>query len=683
MRAIQPGKSLIHEPEDIKREYPTSKPVVQYIRQSTERQVKKNKQSTKLQDEGLSRKLDKLGYSTIIKIDEDQGKSGQKRRDERAGLDKLLRMAETGEVGSIAAYDASRLYRDLTRVNYTAFVHMCETYRIPVITYARTFWPDSRDDMNALIDEFKSAAKYIEEQIEGKLLPAKAQAIELGASYGGHAVPIGFIMAETEDRKHYQVYEPHAERVRAIFRRYRELGGNLARLGRELQATGFKFPAFSGVKKIPHIGLKWDGSGYTVRTRNGLIGILTNVAYIGWYLYDGVLVSKEAHDPIVPMDDFMYAYNRLSPTTLDGEPNEDKPKVERRYGLACDALLEGILESNGNTVYATAGRNAYVAWSKGDSWDDRSEFVMQVRVLDRAVSMVLVSFLTGLKLKQKFGVESELHKQVASIQGQKEQEIMSLDESLENIEKAIREAELEKKIAKQEEYEQGVREAIKDLKRLNAAKAAIEAKIKQVGKEAQEFEEAGSLLEQAVNDWKGMKFGQRRMLVKLVVERANIVEASPHFVKLELFTKAPLSGVMTIYIHRDGGYHAEWTEEEDAIIREMYPTEDKARVLEALPNRSWYSVQTRASDLKLPTVRRVRGASTMPNDLAYSDLVLMKEVGMTDKDTPYWTVQSEQVCEDVSKPEVTKMLLDLVLCKDSTLSARDAGASLEFNTGVS
>lgn len=553
MRAIQPGKTLIHEPEDIKREYPTSKPVVQYIRQSTEKQVKKNKQSTKLQDEGLSRKLNRLGYSTIIKIDEDQGKSGQKRRDERTGLDRLLRMVENGEVGSIAAYDASRLYRDLTRVNYTAFVHMCETYHSPVITYARTFWPDSRDDMGALIDEFKRAAKYIEEQIEGKLLPAKAQAIELGASYGGHVVPIGFTIAETEERKYYQVYEPHAERVRAIYRRFRELDGNLARLGRELRDTGFKFPAFSGeVEKIPYIGLKWDGSGYPIRSKSGLISVLTNAAYIGWYLYNGVVVSKQAHDSIVPMDDFMYAYSRLSSVTLDGEPNKDRPKQEHRYGLACEALLDGILESNGNPVYAMAYKDSYVARVKADAWS-KTDSHIQIKTLDNAVGDVLTMLLASLKLQHRFGIESELHRQIADMQEQKEQEIVSLDEQLENIEKAIRETELEKRIAKEEEYEQGIREAIKDLKRLNSAKAAIEAKMQQAGNEAQELEEAGNLIEQAVNDWKGMKFRRRRRLVKLVVERANVVEASPYFVKLELFMKAPLSGTVTGHIYRDSG----------------------------------------------------------------------------------------------------------------------------------
>jgi hypothetical protein len=82
--------------------------------------------------------------------------------------------------------------------------------------------------------------------------------------------------------------------------------------------------------------------------------MLSNVAYIGYYLYNGVLVSKEAYEPIVPMDDFLYAYSRLSDRTLDGETNESKPKVDRRYSVGINALLEGVLESDGRPVHAMA-----------------------------------------------------------------------------------------------------------------------------------------------------------------------------------------------------------------------------------------------------------------------------------------------------------------------------------------
>jgi len=46
--------------------------------------------------------------------------------------------------------------------------------------------------MDALIVKFVEAAHFIEDEIYGKLIPAKMQAVEVYASYGGGAVPFGF-----------------------------------------------------------------------------------------------------------------------------------------------------------------------------------------------------------------------------------------------------------------------------------------------------------------------------------------------------------------------------------------------------------------------------------------------------------------------------------------------------------
>jgi hypothetical protein len=70
------------------------------------------------------------------------------------------------------------------------------------------------------------------------------------------------------------------------------------------------------------VSLKRNADGdYVIKSRTALTSILTNSAYIGWYCFNNAVISKEAHQPIVPFDDFLYAYNHLSPVTLDGQPN--------------------------------------------------------------------------------------------------------------------------------------------------------------------------------------------------------------------------------------------------------------------------------------------------------------------------------------------------------------------------
>src|SRR6266487_2153137 len=345
MRRIDPDKKLVPVFVYEEKRLPTHLAVAQYIRQSSEGQLKHNKQSSILQDKKLSERLVVMGFTDIIKIDTDQGKSGQMVKGgklvEKKGIAYLGQLIVSGSVGAVAAFSPSRLYRDLTREFYTSFVRLLEVHNVPLITFQRVYWPDSRADMDALIEKFAEAARFIEEEIHGKLLPAKYQAIEDNLSYSGGSVPFGFVVKETEDRKFFIVYQPHAEKIVFIFKRYRQLNGNLPRLGRELQAQGFMFPAFDleilrglGVEKAPYVTLRYKHGGYPCHTREALISILTNPAYLGWLIYGGAIISKEAHDPIVGMDDFLYAFSRLSPINLDGTDNVNKPKVERRYTSA-------------------------------------------------------------------------------------------------------------------------------------------------------------------------------------------------------------------------------------------------------------------------------------------------------------------------------------------------------------
>ena len=118
LRSLEEALEELESKEGFSRQLPTSYKIGQYIRQSTEKQVKKNKQSTALQDEDLRKKLIRYGWDAdnIVKFDNDQGVSGQKRIDQRVDMSKLYSMIARGEIRAVAAYDASRLFRDLTRI---------------------------------------------------------------------------------------------------------------------------------------------------------------------------------------------------------------------------------------------------------------------------------------------------------------------------------------------------------------------------------------------------------------------------------------------------------------------------------------------------------------------------------------------------------------------------------------
>ena len=269
MSRIQPGKILIPEFTPDQPQLPIDKPIVQYIRQSSLGQVKHNVQSKIQQDQMLERRLLAYGWphDLIIKIEADQGTSGQKTRFEREGLDRLYRMIESGEAFAIACYDASRLWRDRTHIWYNMLIEdYLKRYNIPVVMFNYVYWCNRSVDEEGLREEFKQAA-YQLKHIYEKVNPAKLLAVKYGMSYGGGAVPMGYIVQEEPGRKFFVIYEPHAEKIRYLFKRFRELNGNLSRLGRELVATGFCFPAFEDVKHSQKIRLHLDDNlnGYEGR----------------------------------------------------------------------------------------------------------------------------------------------------------------------------------------------------------------------------------------------------------------------------------------------------------------------------------------------------------------------------------------------------------------------------------
>lgn len=158
----------------------------------------------------------------------------------------VLRAIETGNIGAIAAFDASRLYRDRTRVYSNQFIQAVTPKNVPIIlskkNRVKVYWPEDEDDMDDLRDAFEFAQEQLS-QFYDKANPARLLAIERNLSYGGHSVPLGYIVVGAKKHKRYVIYEPHAELVRWLFKRYRQLGGNLGRLGRELVSSDFHFEA--------------------------------------------------------------------------------------------------------------------------------------------------------------------------------------------------------------------------------------------------------------------------------------------------------------------------------------------------------------------------------------------------------------------------------------------------------
>src|SRR5260221_13762346 len=125
-----------------------------------------------------------------------------------------------------------------------------------------------------------------------------------------------------------------------------------------------------------------------------------------------------------------------------------------------------------------------------------------------------------------------------------------------------------------------------------------------------------------------MPFEKRQLFVKLLVVIADIVEVSPHILALHLILEPDLFSRNDIVMHlyRVRGPKTDWTDNENAVLARLYPHEDRAKVMAALPMRTWESIMIQAGIKKI--VRDTwLNTGDIPKGLTYSDVALLKTLG--------------------------------------------------------
>ena len=96
-----------------------------YLRQSTERQVRHNLESKRLQY-NLENRVRDLGWMQVEVIDSDLGSSAGPGSCERQGFDRLIAMVAKGEVGLVMSREASRLSR--TDKDWCRLLEICQIF---------------------------------------------------------------------------------------------------------------------------------------------------------------------------------------------------------------------------------------------------------------------------------------------------------------------------------------------------------------------------------------------------------------------------------------------------------------------------------------------------------------------------------------------------------------------------
>lgn len=318
---------------------PLGKPVSVYYRQSSEGQI--GNISTTLQTVDMVEHLIAQGWQReqINMIDMDAGISGQKKISERPGMSLLYRQIENGEIGLVAAQDVDRFFRDLTQIETNIFIDACRRNNVQVLTpsfvYDFAHPTQGRYHMQMFRDQAQRAADFIEYHVRGRLVKSRHWRAERGMWTGRKITP-GFMVDMREklpdgssnpDWRKYRRFDLYADVVLAYFELFRANEGNLSKTWQQIEAEGPYLPDLTddmvptGFKATDHLKRRSRITGMLTPSQPGLQHMLINVAYIGHWIHQQVIVEWHNHEAIIPNDLFMYAYNRISQADFYGEPN--------------------------------------------------------------------------------------------------------------------------------------------------------------------------------------------------------------------------------------------------------------------------------------------------------------------------------------------------------------------------
>jgi len=623
-----------------------------YPRVSTPEQIKN--MSAEMQQDKRFCLLCGWTENLIIMDTRDLGISGRLRMEEREAFsDMIARIADPDplrRVRTIVAANVSRLFRDRWGKEYSRFMEICFTYGVKVVIANKTrtgiehIYDFSKStDVELFRRKCEEAWSYIENQIY--TMHALKDELGYAGYWVGGAVPTGFSVDLKEkingrDNPNYKrlvPYQPWAVHVARIAERFREVAGNVNELYRQLVQENFMFPPLDETfpkevrKKINLTPVYEDETvpedeaiiiGYKIASKWGLKGILKNPANIGHLVYKRV-IRYNTHPGIVDYMNFIYAFNRLSPTNLDGEPNNDYQEKANRYvkrhRSEKPAYLRNHLEAakSGYFVYSedivtrTGGRIPFYMFSKRSSGP--SEIVYRICALDidriflgrfveRLQSPVAAVEFTHF-LRQEQAEEEAHRRRLAELQvhiDATKSLMAKLKKRISNIENRKPERTLtpEEQKAEEEAEAELVGEINKAYREHKLELARFENEYDRLvttGSDVQKRRSFKRMMRDAGEAWEEVVTQEDIIeLVDLFVRKVTLEWISPQFFVLTIYWKDDEWETDQADCFKGACPSPHWSEEEKAILREYYPTTSGKELMRLLPLRTLESMKSQA-----------------------------------------------------------------------------------------
>ena len=251
----------------IKPEHLARKAIV-YLRQSSDKQVRQNKESQLLQY-AVAERVRALGWKQVEVINSDLGSSAGIASAQREGFERVLSLVALGEVGIVGSREVSRLSR--TDKDWCRLLEVCQIFGTLIADEQQVY------DLNYLDDQLVLGIKGTLSVVELKVIRQRLLAGQESKARRGELfkrLPIGY----ARDAVGKVVFHPDrrvSEAIQLVFAKFRELW-SVRQTFQWFRDHDMELPA----NPIQGTGLVWK-----IPSQSLIRDILCNPFYAGAYVW--------------------------------------------------------------------------------------------------------------------------------------------------------------------------------------------------------------------------------------------------------------------------------------------------------------------------------------------------------------------------------------------------------------
>lgn len=547
----------------------------------------------------------KDGYSdALIHVERrDLGISGTKGREAREGLEYLIEQIEADQAEAIYVVHISRLFRDQTLIDAFAFGELCKEHGVIIVTPQMRL--NLRDKMHMRIYRMEVERAADELDIMKMRLGGARELKARQGYYTGGSIPPGYVLDSVKtikvdgrevDNPNYQKYtpyEPHARVVRTIFRLLQMPSMTPPRAARYCRRNGIAFPPLpEELARVKANLVTWarsrkkaDGSWPVTVKR--IRSIAQNPAYIGWWIWNGEVISTDNHPAIVDEDTFWAVQERLNGKN-NPRPKKDHPPLPLAGLVWC-----GLHEIPRRMIYSNHQSGSY---QHRDVEPGSDCCFIKAEYLDKPISEAVISQCSYPDLVDK--VISHLVEEYDHAKEQAASYKRELGRLRREIETLEHNYALETMTPERAKWIEGqIEERLERIKELSKLERTPAGRVFDNNITPDDVEFVRNFLVNLSTYWDSQPNDLKNAFLQLVLEKI-VVWPGRRTIRARIYWRTGLEQEILIHLPPSDRRHL-WSDAELSILKQHYETTPRSELMALLPDRTWKQIVKKAKKLGL------------------------------------------------------------------------------------